>query len=138
MLKRSFRNGRLSGQVLDELQRMVKEEYSDPGSRLPKEAALAERFQVSRIVVREAMKILEDRGVVEVSAGRGTFTLTPSPGKVKEVLMRLFKDPPSPSLIEMERLRELRQILEETAAGLAAVRAGQEDLDSMASARAAM
>jgi len=135
--KRTFRNGRLSGQVVSELERMIAEQYPQPGQRLPKEADLAERFQVSRIVIREAMKILEDRGVVEVSAGRGTFTLTPSPGKVKEVLMRLFKDQPIPSLMEMERMLELRQILE-TAAGLAAVRAGQEDLDSMASALAAM
>jgi GntR family transcriptional repressor for pyruvate dehydrogenase complex len=84
------------------------------------------------------MKILEDRGLVDVRAGRGTFTLTPSPRKVKELLMRLFKDQPIPSLLEMERLLELRQILEETAAGLAAVRASQDDLDAMASALQAM
>ena len=136
--KRTFRSGRLSGQVVSELERMIAEQYPLPGQRLPKEADLAERFQVSRIVIREAMKVLEDRGVVEVSAGRGTFTLTPSPGKVKEVLMRLFNDQPIPSLMEMERMLELRQILEETAAGLAAVRANQEDLDAMASALEAM
>src|SRR6476646_2939398 len=73
MQKRSFRNGRLSEQVLHEMQRLITEEYPEPGSRLPKETELAERFQVSRIVVREAMKILEDRGVVEVRAGRGTL-----------------------------------------------------------------
>jgi DNA-binding FadR family transcriptional regulator len=136
--KRTFRNGRLSGQVVSELERMIAEQYPQPGQRVPKEADLAERFQVSRVVIREAMKILEDRGLVDVRAGRGTFTLTPSPGKVKDVLMRLFKDQPIPSLHEMERLLELRQVLEETAAGLAAVRASQEDLDAMASALQAM
>jgi DNA-binding FadR family transcriptional regulator len=136
--KRTFRNGRLSGQVVSELERMIAEQYPQPGQRVPKEADLAERFQVSRVVIREAMKILEDRGLVDVRAGRGTFTLTPSPGKVKELLMRLFKDQPIPSLLEMERLLELRQVLEETAAGLAAVRASQEDLDAMASALQAM
>jgi DNA-binding FadR family transcriptional regulator len=136
--KRTFRNGRLSGQVVTELERVIAEEYPRPGQRLPKEADLAERFQVSRIVIREAMKILEDRGVVEVGAGRGTFTLTPSPDRVKDLLMRLFKDQPIPSFMEMDRMLELRQILEETAAGLAAVRATQEDLDAMASALTAM
>ena len=113
---------------------MIAEQYPQPGQRLPKEGDLAERFQVSRVVIREAMKILEDRGVVEVRAGRGTLTLTPSPENAKEVLMRLFKDQPIPSHAEMERLLELRQVLEETASGLAAVRATQEDLDAMGAA----
>lgn len=128
MQKRSFRNGRLSEQVVEELQRMVNEEYAEPGSRLPKEAELAERFQVSRIVIREAMKILEDRGVVEVRAGRGTLTLAPRPDRVKRSLLQLFRDQPLPTLAEMESLLELRQVLEETSATLAAVRATEEDI----------
>ena len=128
MQKRSFRNGRLSEQVLQEMQRLITEEYPKPGSRLPKEAELAERFQVSRIVIREAMKILEDRGMVEVRAGRGTLTLAPSPERVKESLLLLFRDQPMPTVEEMESLLELRQVLEETSASLAAVRAKEEDL----------
>ncbi len=124
MQKRSFRNGRLSEQVVEELQRMVKEEYAEPGSRLPREAALADRFQVSRIVVREAMKILEDRGVVEVRAGRGTVTVAPGPDRVKQSLLRLFGDQPIPTLTEMESMLELRQILEAT----------EEDLSEIAAA----
>jgi GntR family galactonate operon transcriptional repressor len=128
MQQRSFRNGRLSGRVVVEIQRLIKEEYSTPGSRLPKEAELADRFQVSRIVVREAMKVLEDRGMVEVRAGRGTLTTAPSPERVKESLLRLFGDQPVPTVDEMESLLELRQVLEETSAALAAVRATKEDI----------
>ena len=128
MQKRSFRKGRLSEFALREIQRMITEEYPEPGSRLPKEAELADRFQVSRIVIREAMKILEDRGVVEVRAGRGTLTMAPSPARVKELLLRLFGDQPIPTVEDMEHLLELRQVLEETAASLAAVRATAEDL----------
>lgn len=113
---------------------MVKEEYAEPGSRLPREAALADRFQVSRIVVREAMKILEDRGVVEVRAGRGTLTVAPGPNRVKQSLLRLFGDQPIPTLTEMESMLELRQVLEETSASLAAVRATEEDLSEIAAA----
>ena len=134
MQKRSFRNGRLSEQVVGELQRMVKEEYAEPGSRLPKEAALAERFQVSRIVVREAMKILEDRGVVEVRAGRGTLTVAARPDRVKRSLLQLFGDQPIPTLTEMESMLELRQVLEETSASLAAVRATEQDLSEIQAA----
>jgi DNA-binding FadR family transcriptional regulator len=134
MQKRSFRNGRLSGRVVEELQRLVNEQYSDPGSRLPKEAELAERFQVSRIVVREAMKILEDRGVVEVRAGRGTLTVAPRPDRVKQSLLQLFRDQPLPTLGEMEAMLELRQVLEETSASLAAVRATDQDLSDIEAA----
>jgi GntR family transcriptional regulator, galactonate operon transcriptional repressor len=128
MRKRTFRNGRLSGQVLQEMQRLIADEYPTPGSRLPKEAELAERFQVSRIVIREAMKILEDRGMVEVRAGRGTLTVSPKPDRVKESLLWLFRDQPIPTLAEMESMLELRQVLEETSASLAAVRATPENL----------
>ncbi len=128
MQTRSFRSGRLSEQVLDELQRMIGEEYATPGSRLPKESELADRFQVSRIVVREAMKILEDRGMVEVRAGRGTLTVAPSPDRVKQSLLWLFRDQPVPTIHEMESLLELRQVLEETSASLAAVRATSDDV----------
>ena len=128
MQKRTFRNGRLSEQVLHEMQRLIAEEYPAPGSRLPKEAELAERFQVSRIVIREAMKILEDRGLVEVRAGRGTLTVAPKPDRVKESLLWLFRDQPIPTIEEMESMLELRQVLEETSASLAAVRATPDDL----------
>ena len=131
---RSFRSGRLSELVIHEIQRMIAEEYPKPGSRLPKEAELADRFHVSRIVIREAMKILEDRGVVEVRAGRGTLTVAPNPDRVKDSLLRLFRDQPIPTVEEMERLLELRQVLEENAASLAAVRAGEEDLNEIEAA----
>jgi GntR family transcriptional repressor for pyruvate dehydrogenase complex len=131
MRTRTFRNGRLSGQALHEIQRLIAEEYPTPGLRLPKETELAERFQVSRIVIREAMKILEDRGVVEVRAGRGTLTVAPKPDRVKESLLWLFRDQPIPTIEEMESMLELRQVLEETSASLAAVRATRENLQEI-------
>lgn len=126
--KRRFRDARLSEQVLVEILRMIADEYRTPGSRLPREAELADRFQVSRIVIREAMKILEDRGVVQVRAGRGTLTLAPTTDRVKNSLLWLFSDRPVPTVQEMEHMLELRQPLEEAVASFAAVRATEEDL----------
>jgi GntR family transcriptional repressor for pyruvate dehydrogenase complex len=113
---------------------MIAEEYPSPGSRLPKEVELADRLQVSRIVIREAMKILEDRGVVDVRAGRGTLTVAPSPDRVKTSLLWLFRGQPMPTIQDMEQLLELRQVLEETTASLAAVRATAEDLSEIEAA----
>jgi GntR family transcriptional regulator, galactonate operon transcriptional repressor len=138
MRKRTFRNGRLSEQILPELQRMIGEEYAEPGSRLPNEPALAERFQVSRIVIREAMKVLQDRGIVEVRAGRGTLTLACKPDLVRESLLRVFSGQPIPTIEEMESMLELRQVLEEMSASLAAVRATEEDLAGIEHALAGM
>jgi len=128
MQRHSFRRGRLSEQLVTELESMILEEYPRPDLPLPKEDELAARFGVSRIVVREAMKILEDRGLVEVRAGRGTRTVARLPEKAKEALGRLFKDQQVPSLADMEAMLELRQVLEEASAELAAVRATPEDL----------
>jgi DNA-binding FadR family transcriptional regulator len=136
--QRSFRRGRLSEQVVAELERMIADQYAQPGSLLPKEAELVERFQVSRVVIREAMKILEERGAVEVRAGRGTRTVAMSPERVKSSLMRLFAEQPRPTARELEYLLEIRQVLEETAAGLAAVRAGVENLAEMERALSGM
>jgi DNA-binding FadR family transcriptional regulator len=129
--KRSFRKGRLSEQVADELERLIPVEFPNAGDTWPREADLADRFQVSRIVVREAIKILEERGVVEARAGRGTVTRTPTPDRVHSALLRLFRGRELPSIESMERLMEVRQVLEETVATLAAVRATPADLDRM-------
>jgi GntR family transcriptional repressor for pyruvate dehydrogenase complex len=120
--------------VVAEIEVMIREHYREPGTRLPKEAELADRFRVSRIVIREAMKILEDRGMVQVRAGRGTQTAAPTPDRVKTSLLRLFRDQPIPTLDDMQRMLELREVLEETAAGLAAVRATPDDLQLIESA----
>jgi DNA-binding FadR family transcriptional regulator len=132
--KRSFREGRLSEQVAAELERIIPEEFPEPGLRLPREVDLAERFGVSRIVIREAVKILEERGVLEVQAGSGTRTRPPSLSKVKDSLLRLFRGQPLPEIEDMERMLELRGVLEEKAAGLAAVRATEDDLEEIVTA----
>jgi GntR family transcriptional repressor for pyruvate dehydrogenase complex len=136
--KRSFRRGRLSEQVVEEVERLIEEQYPEPGMLLPKESELAERFHVSRIVIREGMKILEDRGLVEVRAGRGTMTVAPNSDRVKDSLLRLFRDQPMPALADLELMLELREVLEETVASLAAVRATPEDLEQIAASLAVM
>jgi DNA-binding FadR family transcriptional regulator len=133
MRKRSFRHGRLSSQVLLQIENMIAEGFR-PGMLLPTEDELAERFSVSRIVIREAMKILEDRGVVKVQAGRGTIVIPPNSNRMKASLYRLFRGSNSPELLEMTQLVELREVLEENAAGLAAVRASEADLAELEAA----
>jgi len=118
---------RLSSRITDQLEKLIATEFA-PGNLLPNEKDLSARFQVSRIVIREAMKMLEDRGVVEVRAGRGTTVVSPTPEHVKDALFRLFRAGGIPTLQEMEGLLELRSVLEEKAAELSAKRAKPMEL----------
>ena len=57
-------------QLADALTARIETEGMKPGDRLPSTATLVDDFGVSRPVVREALKILEGRGVIEMSGGR--------------------------------------------------------------------
>jgi GntR family transcriptional regulator len=60
-------------QLRDQLERVLEEEGRMPGWRLPSEAQLCERFAFSRGTVREALKLLEQDGLIDVQHGRGRF-----------------------------------------------------------------
>ena len=63
----------LWGQIVDELALEIIDQQIAPGTKLPTEADLMVRFGVSRFTLRRAMGVLEERGLVRVEQGRGTF-----------------------------------------------------------------
>ena len=63
----------LPQQLRDRILALIHNEGMLPGDQLPAEPALCERFQVGRSTVREAIKILERDGLIEVQHGRGSF-----------------------------------------------------------------
>ncbi|WP_205791344.1 FadR/GntR family transcriptional regulator [Microbacterium sulfonylureivorans] len=71
---------RRSQQLVADLLEMIQQDVVRPGTRLPTEAELSERFGVSRTVVREAIAQLRSDGIVRSSQGRGTFVLA-APGE---------------------------------------------------------
>lgn len=60
-------------QVRDEIIRLVGEQGLGPGDRLPSELEIGVRFGVGRTTVREALKLLEQDGAIEVRHGHGRF-----------------------------------------------------------------
>jgi DNA-binding FadR family transcriptional regulator len=66
------RPARLAVAVTEQLLSWIAQNDLPAGFHLPTEAALAQQFKVSRTVVREAMRALEERGVAVVQQGRGT------------------------------------------------------------------
>lgn len=62
----------LAGTVATQILHRIDQEGLKPGDLLPSEAQLGASLGVSRVVVREAVKVLEGQGVVEPRSGRGT------------------------------------------------------------------
>ncbi len=63
----------LSTKLRDDLLRELRERGLQPGDRIPTEAEISRQFGVSRSTVREALRLLEESGVVRVERGRGRF-----------------------------------------------------------------
>lgn len=117
-------NERLFQRVVDEIDAKIISGELKPGVMLPPERVLAEQFGVSRTVIREATKILELRGVIEVQHGRGAVVVKLSPDSVADSVVRFLKTESSP----LSALLELRTILEVEIVALAAERATLQDL----------
>lgn len=68
---------RLSDVAADKILEMIKEKNLKPGDKLPSERKLMNEFEVGRSAIREALRILENRGIVNVKQGKGTFITDP-------------------------------------------------------------
>ncbi|WZH38552.1 MAG: FCD domain-containing protein [Microbacterium enclense] len=103
---------------------------------LPSESELGERFDVSRVTVREAIKTLQARGVVRVESGRGSFVQPLARWTSLSAILAATSATGDASAAE--QLIELRRIFETGAAALAAERARPEEVDAIAADLAEM
>lgn len=105
-----------------------------PGDRLPPEKELSERLGLSRSSLREAVKALELIRVLDVRRGDGTYVTSLEPHLLTEAMAFVVDLHQDSSILE---LLEVRRILEPSAAGLAAQRRSEQDLEKLeASVRA--
>lgn len=75
-------------QIADRLEELIlSSEYT--GEKLPSEQALAEQFAVSRNVVREALKILKERGLIKSRNGTGSYITKPEAANLSDVISRM-------------------------------------------------
>jgi GntR family transcriptional repressor for pyruvate dehydrogenase complex len=106
-----------------------------PGSRLPPEEVLARQYEVSRLTLREAVKVLRDKGVLSVEQGRGTFVNPVTQWSVLDpVLLAARSALGSEAALLATKLTEARRVVEVGAAELAALRRTDADLTRMAEA----
>lgn len=104
------------------------------GDRLPSERALAERFNVSRTLVREAIIVLEIQGAVEVRGGSGIYICAPAAGAAVPAASA-YTLSPGPGPFELLRARSL---IESEIASVAAENRKDSDIDRIYAALAAM
>jgi GntR family transcriptional repressor for pyruvate dehydrogenase complex len=123
----------LPDQVVAQLLGAVAGGEHPPGSRLPPEAELASRANVSRLTLREAVKVLRDKGVLRVEQGRGTFVNPParwSPLDPELLASRTALEGGGAGALA-DQLTEARTVVEVGVAGLAALRRTDDDLAAL-------
>lgn len=114
----------VSDQVFDQLKAQFLSGNWQPGEKIPSENELSEKFQVSRVTIRQALQRLTALGLLETRFGEGSFVKKAEVGNFMNVLV------PQAYLSKNSTLEvlEFRQVVETESAGLAAERAASEDV----------
>jgi DNA-binding FadR family transcriptional regulator len=122
---------RLHAQVVDALVRLIVSGELAPGSLLPTEPEMSGRFGVSRAVVREALRILDAKGLIDVRQGSGTRVTPPDRWDPLDPAVLAVLRGHGPSAAVLRDLLEARTIIECQVAALAAERAGPDELSAL-------
>src|SRR6201988_3520550 len=132
---KAVRTSRLYEQIVQQIEESILKGALKPGDQLPAERELAQNFGVSRTAVREAVKALREKGLVEAYSGRGTFITNGTSQAIRQSMDLMIRIGQQEGLAH---LAELRQILEPEIAALAALRIEEQLLATMREAVATM
>jgi GntR family transcriptional repressor for pyruvate dehydrogenase complex len=122
-----IKSTRIYEEIVRQVKQMIAEGRLKSGDRLPPERDLAEKFVVSRTSVREALRVLESLGLIEIRAGEGTFVRGVSVESLIEPLALVM----AAQREAIGELFEARRVLEPAIAALAAGRATPEEIHEM-------
>ena len=119
---------RASEAIFEQIRSTIVSGELKPGDRLPSERAMMTMFQRSRPTIREALRMLENAGLVQINAGcEGAVITLPTQHAVEQPLENLLRL----SSISNAELLEFRKITEVFTIEWASARRTQEDLDAM-------
>lgn len=133
MAKTSARRN-LCGQIVHDLGRQILAGGVKPGESLPQETTLCEQMGVSRTVIREAIKSLAAKGLVQSRAKRGTIVLPAKSWNYLDPDVLHWQTQSDSDGQQLSFLTEFRQAIEPAAAALAARRATDDQLRSITEA----
>jgi GntR family transcriptional regulator, transcriptional repressor for pyruvate dehydrogenase complex len=123
----SVKAGKLSEQIADQLRSAILSGLLKPADRLPSERQLVERFEASRNSVREAVKILETLGLLEVRRGSGVFVSGDHTKPMRDSLKSMLKT----QQVTVTDLTEARLVLEPAIVRLACEKATRKDMEAL-------
>lgn len=115
--------------IVAEIQDLILSNRLQSGDKLPSERSLAEKLNVSRNVLREALGILRQRGLVEVVSGRGTVVSAPSLGSMQDNLYLLLRL----KHVSLQELCDARMLIEPELAWLAASLPAETNMERLVS-----
>src|SRR5579871_3827224 len=121
-------------QIVTQIENMIRSGHLQVGDKIPSERSLAEQFHVSRVVVRESIRHLEARKIIEVQQGSGTYVRRIPPQTLAQNVTFLLELEKS-SFVDLMTVRES---LEVTVARLAAARATSDELSEISNCADAM
>jgi GntR family transcriptional repressor for pyruvate dehydrogenase complex len=121
------RTERLADRVADAIKQSIVSGALAAGDRLPPERELCEQFQVSRTIVREAVRSLIAKGLVDYGPRRGIIVSPRRRDVITESLTLYLRG----DELDYGKLMEVRTVIEVETAGLAAERCDAQDIDSL-------
>jgi GntR family transcriptional repressor for pyruvate dehydrogenase complex len=119
-------SGRVSGEIVEQVKAAIRDGRLAPGDQLPPERNLTKQLGVSRVSVRDALRMLEAHGLVEVRVGArgGAFVTAPAPKLVGEGIGDML----TLAAVSPADLTEARMVFELGILELACERATEDDL----------
>jgi GntR family transcriptional repressor for pyruvate dehydrogenase complex len=124
---RVVHKSRISEEIIEQVRDLITSGRLKPGDRLPAERELALQLNVGRSTVREAIRVMESLGLVEVRAGEGTFLVRGNGTARADSVTTAFLE----SWDNQHSFFEVRGVIEPDLAALAARRATPEQIERM-------
>ena len=117
----------LSIEIANQLEKFILDRKFGVDEKLPSEKTLSEQYRVGRNVIREAIKSLNERGLIRVVPGKGSYVVRPEQQILSDILMRITLL----GGLTPEQTYEIRLPIEVSCAGYAAERATGEQVEKL-------
>ena len=126
---KSLKKPILSKEVEEQLRQTINSGLYKPGDKLPSERELVEQFEVSRVTVRDALKNLQNLGLISVRRGvnAGAYVSEPTPQPITQSIDNLIQM----GKLNFAHLIEIRLYVEPDVARSAALHHTPEDIDTL-------